>query len=140
MSGIMPWDSVIDLIKTGIDKIWPDKTETDKAKAALAQAQLQGALKDMEGQWDNAKAQIEVNKQEAASNSIFNCGLASIHRLDLRIGFCVRICIAASCRDDFKCNRSSDRSIKTREVGFRSNKSGSFWHAWFGRNAHIRES
>lgn len=74
MSGIMPWDSVIDLIKTGIDKIWPDKTEAEKAKAALAQAQLQGALKDMEEQWDNAKAQIEVNKQEAASNSIFIAG------------------------------------------------------------------
>lgn len=44
MSGLlqMPWDSAIDLIKTGIDKIWPDKTEADKAKAALAQAQLQG--------------------------------------------------------------------------------------------------
>lgn len=74
MNGIMPWDSVIDLIKTGIDKIWPDKTEAEKAKAALAQAQLQGALKDMEEQWENAKAQIEVNKQEAASNSVFIAG------------------------------------------------------------------
>ncbi|MEJ2792312.1 3TM-type holin [Iodobacter sp. LRB] len=74
MSGLMPWDSVIDLINTGIDKIWPDKTEAEKAKAALAQAQLQGALKDMEEQWENAKAQIEVNKQEAASNSVFIAG------------------------------------------------------------------
>jgi len=27
----MPWDGVVDLLKTGIDKIWPDKTEADKA-------------------------------------------------------------------------------------------------------------
>lgn len=74
MSGFMPWDSVVDLIKTGIDKIWPDKTEADKAKAALEHAQLAGALKEMEVEWDNAKAQIEVNKQEAASNNIFVAG------------------------------------------------------------------
>ncbi|MEZ6933585.1 holin family protein [Aeromonas sp. BC14] len=74
MSGYMPWDSVFDLIKTGIDKIWPDKTEADKAKAALAQAELQGALKEMEVQWENANAQIKVNEQEAASTNIFVAG------------------------------------------------------------------
>jgi len=74
MSGFMPWDSVVDLIKTGIDKIWPDKTEADKAKAALEQAQLVGALKEMENEWDNAKAQIEINKQEAVSNNAFVAG------------------------------------------------------------------
>jgi Holin of 3TMs, for gene-transfer release len=74
MSGFMPWDSAVDLIKTGIDKIWPDKTEAEKAKAALAQAQMQGALKELEEQWDNAKAQLDVNKQEAASANIFVAG------------------------------------------------------------------
>jgi hypothetical protein len=74
MSGIMPWDGVVDLLKTGIDKIWPDKTEADKAKAALAQAEVAGNLQEMQNQWENAKEQIEVNKEEAANNSIFVAG------------------------------------------------------------------
>jgi len=74
MSGIMPWDGVVDLLKTGIDKIWPDKTEADKAKAALAQAEVAGNLQEMQNQWESAKEQIEVNKQEAANNSIFVAG------------------------------------------------------------------
>lgn len=71
---MMPWDSVAELIKTGIDKIWPDKTKADEAKAALAQAELAGSLKDLEEQWESAKAQLEVNRQEAASTSLFVAG------------------------------------------------------------------
>ncbi len=71
---LLPWDGVVDLLKDGIDKIWPDKTEAAKAKAALEQAQLQGSLQEMQLAWDNAKAQIEVNKVEAASSNIFVAG------------------------------------------------------------------
>ena len=74
MSGFMPWDSVVDLIKDGIDKIWPDKTEAEKARAALEQAQLAGALQEMNAQWDNAKAQLMVNQQEAGSAGLFVAG------------------------------------------------------------------
>lgn len=74
MSGFMPWDSVVDLIKDGIDKIWPDKTKADEARAALEQAQLAGALQEMNAQWDNAKAQLVVNQQEAGSTSLFVAG------------------------------------------------------------------
>ncbi len=72
--GILPWDSALDLIKTGIDKIWPDKTEADKAKAALVQAELAGQLEEVKAQWNNAKAQIEVNAEEAKSSSVFVAG------------------------------------------------------------------
>lgn len=74
MAGLMPWDSAIDLIKVGIDKIWPDKTEADRARAALAQAELNGQLKDIQNQWDNAAQQIEVNKEEAKNGSVFVSG------------------------------------------------------------------
>ena len=59
--------SIADLIKTGIDKIWPDKTEVEKTQMALMMAQLQGEL-------DLAKWQSDVNKTEAASSSIFVAG------------------------------------------------------------------
>jgi hypothetical protein len=74
MTGLMPWDSVLDLIKTAIDKTWPDKTEAEKAKAALHEAQMQGAFKEMEQQWENAEAQIELNKQTSTSTNVFIAG------------------------------------------------------------------
>jgi hypothetical protein len=52
--------SVADLIKDGIDKIWPDKSEQERAQAALLMAALQG--------------QIDTNKAEAANPSIFVAG------------------------------------------------------------------
>lgn len=51
---------VSDLIKDGIDKIWPDKTEQEKAQATLLLAALQG--------------QLDANKVEAASPSVFVAG------------------------------------------------------------------
>ena len=52
--------SVADLIKDGIDKIWPDKTEQEKQQAALLLTALQG--------------QLDTTKAEAASNSTFVAG------------------------------------------------------------------
>lgn len=52
--------SVADLIKDGIDKIWPDKSEQERAQAALLMAALQG--------------QLDTNKAEAANPSVFVAG------------------------------------------------------------------
>jgi hypothetical protein len=72
--GIMPWDSAIELIKVGVEKIWPDKTKADEAFAALRAAEAQGAFAEIENQWANAKEQLAVNQQEAASQSVFVAG------------------------------------------------------------------
>lgn len=39
---------VVDLLTKGIDRIFPDKAERDKAKLALIQAQQEGALRELE--------------------------------------------------------------------------------------------
>jgi len=52
--------SVADLIKTGLDKVWPDKTEEERAQAALVLTALQG--------------QLNANTQEASSSSLFVSG------------------------------------------------------------------
>lgn len=52
--------SVADLAGKAIDRIWPDKTEQEKAHLAAAVAIVQG--------------QMEVNKAEAASSSTFVAG------------------------------------------------------------------
>jgi hypothetical protein len=52
--------AVADLATTVIGKIWPDKTEAEKAQLAAAVALVQG--------------QLDVNKVEAASPSIFVSG------------------------------------------------------------------
>lgn len=75
--GVMPWDSVADLIKDGIDKIWPspeDKAKRDEAKARLITAQQAGDLAQMQAVFDNAAKQLDVNKTEAGSDQLFVAG------------------------------------------------------------------
>lgn len=52
--------SVADLATTVIGKIWPDKTEAEKAQLAAAVQLVQG--------------QLEINKVEASSTSVFVAG------------------------------------------------------------------
>jgi hypothetical protein len=56
----MPGDAVASLIESTINKIWPDKSKEEAAQLAAALALVQ--------------AQIDVNKVEAASPSIFTSG------------------------------------------------------------------
>jgi hypothetical protein len=59
--------AVSDLVKTVVNKFFPDKTEEQKAEIAQAMVLLQGQI-------DNQKAQVDVNKVEAASSSVFVAG------------------------------------------------------------------
>lgn len=59
--------SVADLVSGVVNRVWPDATEADKAKLALALAEL-NAL-----QAQNV-AQTEVNRVEAANSSLFVSG------------------------------------------------------------------
>ena len=52
--------SVADLANTVINKLWPDKSEQEKAQIAMAVQVVQG--------------QMDINKQEAASSSLFVAG------------------------------------------------------------------
>lgn len=54
-----------------IDKVIPDRSAAAAAQAALSQATLNGQLAEIQAEYDNAKAQIDVNKTEAASGSVF---------------------------------------------------------------------
>lgn len=55
-----PITAVADLAGTVINKIWPDKTEAERAQLAAAVAIVQG--------------QLQVNQAEAASPSVFVAG------------------------------------------------------------------
>jgi hypothetical protein len=55
-----PVTAGLDLVKVAVNKIWPDKTEQEKAELAAAVTIVQG--------------QIEVNKAEATNPSIFVSG------------------------------------------------------------------
>jgi len=59
--------SIADLAKGIIDKIWPDKTQQQKDEMAQAMLLLQGAMNQAQGQMD-------INKVEAASGSVFVSG------------------------------------------------------------------
>lgn len=71
MAGIMPWDSVLELVNSAVDRIWPDKTKALEIKAQIDAQAKAGALQEMQDQYDNAKAQIAVNQAEAGSQHWF---------------------------------------------------------------------
>lgn len=67
--------SVADLIKDGIDKIWPDKSEQEREQAAMLMTALQG--------------QLDTNKAEAASPSLFVAGWRPFVGWVCGVGFAV---------------------------------------------------
>lgn len=62
-----PITAGIDLVGKIIDRVIPDRTQADKAKAELITMQTKGEL-------DALMGQLEINKTEAASSSIFVAG------------------------------------------------------------------
>jgi hypothetical protein len=66
--------AVADFASNVINKIFPDQGQRDAAKLALFQAQQAGELKQLEQEFEQAKAQIAVNAVEAASGSLFVAG------------------------------------------------------------------
>jgi hypothetical protein len=66
--------SIADLLKVGIEKIWPDPADKAKAQAALLEAQNAGLFKQMDQDFQLALEQIKTNAIEAASPSMFVAG------------------------------------------------------------------
>jgi hypothetical protein len=66
--------SVADLLKTGIDKIWPDPAKAAEAKIALLNAEQAGLFKQMDADLALNIEQIKTNAVEAASPSLFVAG------------------------------------------------------------------
>lgn len=66
--------SVFDFGSKIIDKIWPDPAKRDEAKLELFKAQQAGQFKELDQAFELAKAQIDVNKEEAKSSNVFISG------------------------------------------------------------------
>jgi hypothetical protein len=62
-----PLTAILDIGGKVIDKIWPDKTQSDLAKLELMKMAQSGELAQLTGQ-------MEINKIEAASSSKFVAG------------------------------------------------------------------
>ncbi len=66
--------SIADLLKIGVEKIWPNPTEAAAAKIAILNAQQAGSLKELDDQFQTNIEQIKTNAVEAASPSLFIAG------------------------------------------------------------------
>lgn len=62
-----PISAVAGLLNTAIDKIWPDPAAKASAEAQLMKAQADAAIASVQ-------QQIDINKLEAASSSVFVAG------------------------------------------------------------------
>ncbi len=69
-----PITAGMDLAGKIIERIFPDKTEQEKAKYALMQLQEQGQLQQVQNDFNLAIEQIKTNAVEAASASRFVAG------------------------------------------------------------------
>jgi hypothetical protein len=69
-----PITAVADLGGKIIDRLWPDPAQAAQAKLELVRMQQSGELQEMATIAGLDLAQIEVNKVEAASNSVFVAG------------------------------------------------------------------
>lgn len=63
-----------DLVKGVINKIWPDPVAQAEAQYKLAQLVQSGELARLAAETDLLKGQIETNKIEAGSESLFKSG------------------------------------------------------------------
>lgn len=66
----MPFDpltAILTLANTVLDRVLPDKAQNAAAKASLLESTVKG-------EFDNAIAQLEVDKTEAGSGSVFVAG------------------------------------------------------------------
>lgn len=57
-----------------LQRLWPDPAMQAQAQLELLKLQQEGAFKDIEAELQKAQMQSEVNKQEAASESLFIAG------------------------------------------------------------------
>ena len=69
-----PITAGMDLVAKIIERIFPDKTEQDKAKYAMLQLQEQGELQKVQNDFNLSIEQIKVNAVEAASGSMWVAG------------------------------------------------------------------
>lgn len=68
------WPTLIPLLSGLLDKFFPDKEAADAAKLKLMEMAQNGELAQLQAATTLASGQIEVNKVEAASSSLFVAG------------------------------------------------------------------
>lgn len=69
-----PLTAVLDIGEKLIDRLWPDPAQRDAAKLELLRMQQSGELAILASETQLAQGQLDINKQEAASGSIFVSG------------------------------------------------------------------
>ena len=66
--------ALIPVIGSVIDKIFPDKTEAEKAKLKMIEMAQAGEFKAIDADLELARNQAEINRSEAGHSSIFVAG------------------------------------------------------------------
>ena len=66
--------ALIPLIGSVLDKIFPDKTEAEKAKIKLIEMAQAGEFKAIDADLEMSRNQTEINKAEAGHHSVFVAG------------------------------------------------------------------
>lgn len=65
---------LLDLAPKIFDKMFPNPEDANKAKLELLKLQQEGALRELAAETELVKGQLEINKEEAKSTSLFVSG------------------------------------------------------------------
>lgn len=66
--------SIADFLSSIVSRVWPDKNKQIEIQAEINKALIAGELADHQAAWDNAKAQLQINDDEAKSPNLFVAG------------------------------------------------------------------
>jgi len=66
--------SIFDFLSKGIDKIFPDKNEANKAKLEMLRLQQEGEFKELDLEFKATANQAAINLKEAENPSVFVSG------------------------------------------------------------------
>lgn len=68
------WPALIPLLGNVLDKLFPDPAAANDAKLRIMEMAQKGELAQLDAEMKMATGQMEINKVEAANNSIFVAG------------------------------------------------------------------
>lgn len=69
-----PFTAILNIGSNIIDKIWPDKTQSEAAKLKMFELQQQGAFAEIQNDFNLMLENIKVNAAEALHASVFVAG------------------------------------------------------------------
>ena len=127
--------ALIPILGNMFDRIFPDAKAAGEAKLEVMRMAQAGELAQLDAELKLATGQIEINKVEAASQSLFVAGWRPAIGWVCGAAFAFKFILGPGCRGHGR-RRAPDHAAGVRLLGDEHYLAGA---AWLGRAAHCGE-